>query len=453
MSKDTPDRLQIEYFAPQKLRPRTGNAKVHSKQQIKKVAKSIARFGFVRPVLISDEKELIAGHACVAAAIHLGLDFIPAVRLSRLTPVERLAYSLADNRLAEFSYYDRELLALQFEELTNLDFDEIEVTGFALGDIDIRLDEAAEKKTDPGGPDDELPAPRKRTVSRPGDCWILGQHRLVCGDATTVGDYQRLMDGQQADMVFTDPPWNLPTRYFSGLGRHRHSDFAMAHGEKSEAEFTSFLSSFLQLSKQVSKQGAIVFVFMDWRHLFELLSAARAQELPLKNLVVWAKRNAGMGTFYRSQHELIAILKSGDAAHLNNFELGQHGRHRSNLWQYAGGNSFHNGRDEELAMHPTCKPVDLVADAIRDVSRRGAIVLDPFAGSGSTLIAAEKTGRRAYALEIDPVFCDVIVRRFEAYTGKLAQLEGEGMTFSEAENARAIGRKEVENPESAGDVP
>jgi hypothetical protein len=157
------------------------------------------------------------------------------------------------------------------------------------------------------------------------------------------------MDGQQADMVFTDPPWNLPTRYFSGLGRHRHSDFAMAHGEKSEAEFTSFLSSFLQLSKQASKRGAIVFVFMDWRHLFELLSAARAQELPLNNLVVWAKRNAGMGTFYRSQHELSAVLKSVDAAHLNNFELGQHGRHRSNLWQYAGGNSFHNGRAEELA--------------------------------------------------------------------------------------------------------
>ena len=239
-------------------------------------------------------------------------------------------------------------------------------------------------------------------------------------------------------MVLTDPPWNLPTRYFSGLGRHRHPDFAMARGEKSEGEFTEFLSTFLRLAKEASKPGAIMFVFMDWRHLFELLTAARAQQLPQKNLIVWAKRNAGMGTFYRSQHELIAVFKNGDAPHLNTFELGQHGRHRSNLWEYAGGNSFHVGRAEELGMHPTCKPVALLADAIRDVSRRGAIVLDPFAGSGSTLIAAEKTGRRAYLLEIDPVYSDVIIRRFEAYTGKTAQLDGEGMTFEEAENTRVV---------------
>jgi DNA modification methylase len=444
MSQHNADCLQIQYLSPQELRPRPDNARVHSKQQIDKIAKSIKQFGFVNAVLVSDDKEIIAGHGRVKAGIQLGLELIPTVRLSSLTPAQRLAYNLADNRLAAFAQYDRDLLAVQLEELTNLGFDEIEVTGFALSDIDIRLEEAAEKKSDPVGPDDELPAPRKSAVSRQGDLWKLGSHYLLCGDATNAANCRRLMGGQQADMVFTDPPWNLPIRYFSGRGRHRHPDFEMAHGEKSEREFTEFLASFLRLAQQASKPGAIMFVFMDWRHLFELLTAARTQQLPLKNLIVWAKRNAGMGSFYRSRHELIAVLKNGDAAHLNTFELGQHGRHRSNVWEYAGGNSFHADRAEEQAMHPTCKPVALVADAIRDVSRRGAIVLDPFAGSGSTLIAAEKTGRQAYLLEVDPRYCDVVIRRFGAFTGKIAQLDGEGPTFEEVEKKRLAGSTSLE---------
>ena len=444
MSKKS-GRLRIEYRSPHELRPRADNAKVHSPQQIKKLKKSLERFGFVNPVLISDDNEIIGGHGRVEAAKEVGLPLIPTVRLSSLTPAERLAYNLADNRLAELARYDRDLLAVQLEELTSLGFDEIEVTGFSLADIDLRLEEAAEKKDDTVGPDDELPAPRKNVVSRRGDLWLLGPHRLLCGDATAAADLRRLMDGQQADTVLTDPPWNLPTRYFSGLGRHRHPDFVMARGEKSESEFIDFLATFLRLAKSASKPGAIMFIFMDWRHLFELLTAARAEQLLQKNLIVWAKRNAGMGTFYRSQHELIAVFKNGDAPHLNTFELGQHGRHRSNLWEYAGGNSFHEGRAEELGMHPTCKPVALLADAIRDVSRRGAIVLDPFAGSGSTLIAAEKTGRRAYLLEIDPVYSDVIIRRFEAYTGKTARLDGESITFEEAENTRVVLSKESIN--------
>jgi DNA modification methylase len=445
MPKYKSNRLEIEYCSPRDLRPNANNARAHSKQQINKIANSIERFGFANAVLISDEREIIAGHARVEAAKQVGLKLIPTVRLSSLTRAEQLAYTLADNRLAEFARYDRDLLAVQLEELTNLGFDEIEVTGFALGDIDIRLEETAEKHGRSVAPADELPAPRKSVVSRQGDLWILGSHRLYCGDATAAADCRRLLDGQQVDMVLTGPPWNLPTRYFSGLGRHRHADFAMAHGEKSEREFTEFLSSFLQLAKEASKPGAIMFVFMIWRHLFELLTAARAQQLPLKNLIAWAKPNAGMGSFYRSQHELIAVFTNGDAAHLNTFELGQHGRHRSNLWSYAGGGSIHAGRAEELAMHPTCKPAALLADAIRDVSRRGAIVFDPFAGSGSTLIAAEKTGRRAYVLEVDPVYCDVIVRRFEAYTGKTAQLSGEDLTFEKAENTRGAGSASPES--------
>ena len=309
MSQHHADRLQIQYLSPQALRPCPDNARVHPKRQIDKIEKSIKRFDFANPVLIADDKEIIAGHARVEAAIKLGLELIPTVRLSSLTPAQRLAYNLTDNQLATFAQYDRDLVAVQLEELTNLGFDEIEVTGFSLSDIDIRLEEAAEKKSDPVGPDDELPAPRKAVVSRKGDLWKLGPHYLLCGDATSPADCRRVMGGQQADMIFTDPPWNLPTRYFSGRGKHRHPDFEMAHGEKLECEYTEFLSTFLRLAQQASNSGAIMFIAIDWRHVFELLTAARAQQLPLKNLIVWAKRNAGMGSFYRSQHELIRRSK------------------------------------------------------------------------------------------------------------------------------------------------
>jgi DNA modification methylase len=211
----------------------------------------------------------------------------------------------------------------------------------------------------------------------------------------------------------------------------------MASGEMSEAEFTDFLSTFLGCAKAHSRDGAILFVFMDWRHLFELTCAGRQQDLVLKNLVVWAKDNAGMGTFYRSKHELVFVFKNGDASHTNTFELGQHGRYRTNVWEYAGVNTFRAGRLDELAMHPTVKPVAMLADAIRDVTKRGDIVLDPFAGSGSALIAAEKTGRQARCIEYEPKYCDVIVRRRQAYTGKAATFEGTDLTFEDFEGARA----------------
>jgi DNA modification methylase len=221
------------------------------------------------------------------------------------------------------------------------------------------------------------------------------------------------------------------------LGKVRHDEFAMASGEMSEAEFTAFLSTFLGFAKTHSRDGAILFVFMDWRHLFELTCAGREQDLVLKNLVVWAKDNAGMGTFCRSRHELVFVFKNGDAAHTNTFELGQHGRYRTNVWEYAGVNTFRTGRLDELAMHPTVKPVAMLADAIRDVTKRRAIVLDPFAGSGSTLIAAEKTGRQARCIEFEPKYCDVIVRRWQACTGKAATFEGIDLTFEDFEGARA----------------
>jgi DNA modification methylase len=434
--------LQVEYLSPERLRPYANNARTHSKKQIKQIAKSIERFGFSVPVLVSDELEIIAGHARVEAAKLLGLKSIPTIRLPNMPRAEQRAFVLADNRLAELAGWDREILAAELQGLEDLKFDEPEVTGFTLAQIDDLLDEANEKSTDAPGPEDEIPEVRSGgpAVSRAGDLWVLGPHRLLCGDARNAADYQRVLSGQQAELVVADAPYNAAIESISGLGKIQHANFVMASGEMSEAEFIAFLSSFLGCAKASTRDGAILFVFMDWRHLHELITAGRDVGLALKNLVVWVKTNAGMGSFYRSKHELILVFKNGDAPHINTFELGQHGRSRTNVWEYAGVNTFRAGRMDDLAMHPTVKPTALVADAIRDVTRRGAIVLDPFAGSGTTIIAAEKTGRCACAIELDPLYCDVIVRRWQKYTGKAATLEGSGLTFEDVETDPLAGR-------------
>jgi DNA modification methylase len=274
-------------------------------------------------------------------------------------------------------------------------------------------------------------------VSQTGDLWLLGAHRLLCGDARDKAAYAHLMSGAKAEFVFTDPPYNAAIDgHVCGLGRVRHRNFAMGCGEMSEAEFTAFLKAVFVLLAENSLDGSIHQICMDWRHIGEMLGAGRAVYSELKNLCIWNKTNAGMGSFYRSKHELVFVWKSGTAAHINNFELGQHGRHRSNVWDYAGVNSMRAGRLEELAMHPTVKPVALVADAIKDCSRRGGLVLDPFCGSGTILIAAERTGRKARALEIDPAYVDVAVRRWQAYSGKSAVLAGSGETFETTEEQR-----------------
>jgi DNA modification methylase len=438
---ETPEamsKIEIKYVSTDSLRPYAGNARTHSKKQIRQIADSIERFGFANPILVSGDREVMAGHGRLAAAKLLSLASVPVVVLADMTEADRKAYVIADNRLAELAGWDRDILAIELQFLQDAQFADIEVTGFSLGEIDVILDEASEKSPEEPGPDDEIPTKIGQTiVSLRGDLWILGNHRLLCGDARASSDYQRLLEGQTADVVLTDPPFNVPIDgNVSGLGKVKHQEFAMASGEMSEAEFTGFLSSFLGCAKACSKDGAIMFVFMDWRHLTELSTAGRDNDLELKNLVVWAKDNAGMGSFYRSKHELCFVFKEGGASHTNTFELGQHGRYRTNVWEYAGVNTFRNGRLDELAMHPTVKPVAMIADAIRDVTRRAEIVLDPFAGSGTTVIAAEKTGRHARVIEYDPGYCDVIVRRWQKYTGKTAILDGSGKSFEDIEGDR-----------------
>lgn len=417
------------------LKPYHRNARTHSKRQVKQIAASIERFGFVNPVLIGDDLTIIAGHGRVEAAKWLGLKAVPTLMLSHLNEAEKRAYILADNKLALNAGWDREILAIELQGLVDLEF-EVELTGFSLVEVDLVIEDATE--ADPETVDlvdDVLPSPSPVTVSRKGDLWILGRHKLICGDARDPEDYKRLVCRERVDLVFTDPPYNVTIDgNVCGHGSVQHREFAFASGEMNEAEFILFLTESLGEIAAVMKDGAIAFVCMDWRHMGELLCAGNSVFTELKNLVVWNKTNGGMGSFYRSKHELIFVFKNGKEAHTNNFGLGDTGRYRTNVWDYAGINSISASRAEELAMHPTVKPVALIADAIRDCSKRGEIVLDAFGGSGSTLIAAEKTGRCSRLIEFDPIYCDTIVRRWQAYSGKKAYLAEGGALFDDLED-------------------
>jgi DNA modification methylase len=430
--------MQIETIPVRMLRPYLRNARTHSKRQIRQIANSIQRFGFNNPVLIDNDQVIIAGHGRVEAAKLLGIEQVPTVRLSHLSNVEKQAYILADNHLAEIAGWDREILAIELQALVDLNF-EVELTGFQTAAVDLILDEAHDAATAiENGPEDATPRyGAGPPAARPGDLWMLGQHRLLCGDARDPNAYANLLDDDKAEFVFTDPPYNVPIDgHVCGLGRIRHGNFAMGCGEMSESEFTYFLEGVFRNLAGHTVDGSIHQICMDWRHLVEMLAAGKAVYSELKNLCVWSKTNAGMGTFYRSRHELVFVWKNGIAPHINTFELGQHGRSRSNVWDYAGVNSMRADWLAELATHPTVKPVALVADAIKDCSRRNGLVLDPFAGSGTILIAAERTGRRARALEIDPRYVDVAVKRWQDYTGKNATLAANGRTFEEVGEER-----------------
>jgi DNA modification methylase len=417
-------RATIEYMQLDYLRPWGRNARTHSKKQIRQVADSIRTFGFTSPVLIDRENTILAGHCRVEAARLLEMNEVPCLRLEHMSRDQKRAYVLADNKLALNAGWDEDLLAEELGALLSLDLDfDIGVTGFTIAEIDSFVE--GQMPEDPGDPkDDFLPAAGKvPTRCQPGDLWRLGAHRLICGDALDPRVVEQLMGGVQARMVFTDPPYNVQVYgHVGGSGKIRHREFAMAAGEMSVSEFTAFLTKAFRNLADHSLDGSIHFICMDWRHMGEILAAGQEVFNELKNLIVWSKDNGGMGTFYRSRHELIFAFKNGSAPHINSFELGQHGRYRTNIWEHKGANSFRAGRLDDLGMHPTVKPVQMIADAIKDVSGRGDIVLDLFGGSGSTLIAAEKTGRRAYLCELDAAYCDCILARWEAYARDDAEL-------------------------------
>lgn len=430
--------LAIQYTSLAALKSDPKNPRFHSDRQVRQIAKSIEVFGFNVPILVDRELKVIAGHGRAAAARLLQMETVPIIRLEHLSEPQRRAFMIADNRLTENARWDQQLLGEQLKILAEAEIDfALEATGFEMAEIDIFIEGVSgESDADCAAADlipEEFGGP---VVSRSGDCWLLGKHRVLCGNALDLGGYSTLMAGTKAALVFTDPPYNVPIDgHVSGLGKIHHADFAMASGEMSSAEFIEFLRRLLGAVASNSLNGSIHFICMDWRHLGELLAAGKAVYDELKNLCVWAKDNAGMGSLYRSQHEFVLVFKHGENPHQNNIQLGAMGRYRTNVWRYPGVGSFGRSTSEGnlLELHPTVKPVALVADAILDCSARGEIVLDPFLGSGTTVIAAERTGRICYGMEIDPRYVDTIVRRWQAFTGKSAVHEASGRSFQEME--------------------
>jgi len=424
--------LQVAMTPVDKLRPTNKNARTHSNRQIQQIADSIRQFGWTSPIVVDESGKIIAGHGRFAASLDLRLRRVPTIVVSGLSDAEKRALALADNKIAANAGWDRSTLAAELGELATLLPEislDISITGFDAAEIDALATDFADPEREPA---EEVPAVAEaKPVTQIGDLWKLGEHRLLCGDACDKATLQTLMGDDQASMVFADPPYNVRIAATVGRGRTKHREFAAASGEMSRAQFVAFLGRWMKLAIAHSANGSVHFVCIDWRHLGEMLSAGGEVYHELKNIVVWVKTNAGQGSFYRSQHEFILVFKNGDAPHRNNVELGKHGRNRSNVWTYAGVNSFRAGRMDELSVHPTVKPVGLVVDAIRDCSRRGEIVLDPFMGSGTTILAAERVGRRGYGLEIDPLYVDVAVGRWQSFTGRDAILTATGQTFDE----------------------
>ena len=427
--------IGVECLAITSLKPSPRNARTHSKAQIEQIAASIQEFGFTNPVLIDETKTILAGHGRVEAAKLLGLKNVPVVRIEHMNAEQKRAYVIADNQLALNAGWDEALLAVEFEALNELEFD-ISVIGFEMGEVDRIISNFSEIEHED---EDTIPSVSENDpVTQLGDVWQIGSHRLICGDATNPEIFDRLMAGAKAQMIFTDPPYNVPIAgHVSGLGKKTHKEFAMASGEMSQPEFEAFLKTVFSNLARAGDDGAIHYVCMDWRHMREVLAAGDQVYAELKNLCVWAKSKGGMGSLYRSQHELVFVFKSGTGRHINNVSLGKHDRNRTNVWSYAGANAFSATREDDLEMHPTVKPLGLVRDAILDCSDRGGIVLDAFAGSGTTLLAAAQTGRVGYGVEIDPTYCDVILKRFVA-AGFEPVLEATGEPFT-------ADKKELEN--------
>jgi DNA modification methylase len=437
-NEKAPDHRLVALVSVNQIKPHPHNPRTHTKKQIRQIADSIQAFGFAAPVLMDEDGLLLAGHGRLEAAKLLRLKKIPAIIIEGLSEGRKRALLLADNRIAQNAGWDRERLAgelLSLPELLLADGLDLTVTGFEPAEVDGLLADFEDNGSDPADDIDStlLSGP---VVSCAGDLWQLGNHRLLCGDARDAGHLGRLMGRERADMAFLDPPYNVRVRDIGGRGRVKHREFAMASGEMSTSAFQGFLTDTLACAGNISVDGAVHFVCMDWRHVGELIAAGTAVYDTMLNLIVWVKSNAGQGSFYRCQHELIGVFRVGDSPHLNTIELGRHGRSRSNVWKYAGANAFRAGRVDDLHAHPTVKPVAMVADAIKDCTRRHAIVLDTFSGSGTTLLAAERVGRHARGLEIDPHYVDVAVRRWQAFTGRDAVHADSGLTFGEIAKQR-----------------
>jgi DNA modification methylase len=435
IKKNNTPNLEFAFLPINSLKPNPHNARTHSKLQIQKIRNSIQKFGFLGCVFIDIDNTIIAGHGRVEAAKLLGMTEVPTLCIAHLSPTELRAYMIADNRLAELAGWDNAILAIEFQNLLSIDHNfDVTVTGFDAPQIDLLFLKQVESDEDepPVEINNKIPV-----ISRLGDLWYMGGHRIYCGDALAEESYAALLEGKTADLVFTDPPYNVRVQgHVSGLGKHKHEEFAMASGEMDQNAFTQFLATVFKRMVQHTRDGSIHFCCMDWRHTGEMVAAADGIYTELKNICVWNKDNGGMGSLYRSKHEFVFVYKNGAAPHINNVELGRHGRYRTNVWDYAGQNSFKSRKSDLLSQHPTPKPVPMVADAIRDCSNPLDLVLDPFGGSGSTLIAAEITKRYARLIELEPRYIDVTIRRWQLKTGLSATLASTGQSFEQVASER-----------------
>jgi DNA modification methylase len=435
-----PPQFSIVYRRIDDLKPDPANPRRHTKKQIRQIANSIQTFGFNVPLLVDAGLKVIAGHGRLLACQELGWSEVPTLCLDHLSRPQARALMIADNRLSEIASWDDRLLAEQLKELSlsGLDFS-LEVTGFEIGEIDLRigtLETLPQQGDDPADVIGEVAT--GPVTSKPGDLWLLGRHRVLCGNVLDIAALRMLLGEERAAMGFNDPPYNVPIDgHATGLGKIHHRSFAMAVGEMSRSAFTVFLATSLSHLAAFSTAGALLYVCIDWRHIGELLAAGHQADARLENLCVWVKDNAGMGALYRSQHELVLVFRTGRARPRNNVQLGRLGRSRSNVWHYPGVNSFSRQTEEGnlLALHPTVKPAALVSDAILDCTDRGDIVLDGFLGSGTTVIAAEHTGRRCYGLEIDAAYIDTIICRWQKLTGGNARHAVSGRSFEDLAGA------------------
>ena len=430
MSTTVEGSLVVIYQPVSTLAANPHNSRVHPPHQIRQIARSITTFGFLNPIIIDGSNKVIAGAGRLLAAQMLKMEYVPTLRIETLSPAQIRAYILADNKIALNSKWGKEALAIELGHLMTINEEiEVSVCGFEMPEIDLILQEASQA----ADPEDELPIDEAGpAVTQPGDVWQLGKHRVLCGNSLQENSYKTLMKGKRAAIILSDPPYNVRIDgNVCGNGSIQHREFQMASGEMSEAEFIRFLSTSLRLFAKYSVSGSIHYLFIDWRHMRELLAAGGEAYDSLLNLCVWVKDNGGMGSFYRSQHELILVFKNGKGPHRNNVQLGKFGRYRTNVWEYPGISTMSKQGDEGnlLALHPTVKPVQMIADAILDASARDEIVLDGFLGSGSTLLAAERVGRICYGIEIDPLYVDVAIRRWQRYTGDQATLQSTGKTY------------------------
>lgn len=413
----------VEMLAIGMIKPYSKNPRVHNAKQIEKIKNSIMQFGFTAPILVDKENNIVAGHARYEAMKMLNAVQIPTIQLENLTPEQIKAYRIADNRLAEDAQWDSDILKIEFKELLELDFD-ITDTGFEIPEIDSLTIELIgdENKQDEDKEVysllDSIPQKVKKN-----DLWILGEHKIFCGDTLDPDSFKCLLMTEKAEIIVTDPPYNVKIKgHVCGNGKIQHTDFKMASGELTESEFMDFTQKFMENLRESSTDGSLHYIFIDWRGLKTFLTAGEQYD-ELKNICVWDKTTGGMGSLYRSQHEFVCVFKNGKNPHINNIQLGHNGRYRTNVWSVKGMNVQNKQAQELFKLHPTVKPVGLLSDILLDASSPGGIVLDCFGGSGSTLIACEKTKRKARLIELDEKYCNAIIYRWEKLTGRKAELK------------------------------